>query len=226
MHAIFSAWNTRSMRYTAFVCIGFLVIVLGGYLYVLRFMDGYAAYSVVAKQHRDAAFFVANEQNPVREELNRLLTDVLEETIPDNERLTKAQRGLELLGISERSIDAIGEIALVNDQALLLLEGRSHLWVLWWWHIPMRDVVTLAQSQAAIIADIRGLSYRANFHTAQIFRRIVDDEGRLTDAHIGELNNLIPKVEDQFDQRSNLYNELERVGDQISMALEKLPARR
>jgi hypothetical protein len=189
-------------------------------------MDGYAAYALVAKQHRDAAFFVANTQNPVREELNRLLTDVLEETIPDSERLVKAERGLELLGISERSIDAIGEIALVNDQALLLLEGRSHLWLLWWWHAPMRDVVQLAQSQAAIIADIRGLSYRANFHTAQIFKRIVDDGGQLTDSHISELNNLIPKVEDQFDQRSNLYDELERVGDQIVMALEKLPARR
>jgi hypothetical protein len=90
----------------------------------------------------------------------------------------------------------------------------------------MRDVVTLAQSQAAIIADIRGLSYRANFHTAQIFSRIVDDQGSLTDAHIAELNNLIPKVEDQFDQRSNLYSELERVGDRIQMALEELPARR
>jgi hypothetical protein len=189
-------------------------------------MDGYSAYSVVAKQHRDAAFFVANEQNPVREELNRLLTDVLEETIPDGERLVKARRGLELLSMSERSIDAIGDIAVVNDQALLLLEGRSHLWVLWWWHAPMRDVVTLAQSQAAIIADIRGLSYRANFHTAQIFSRIVDDQGSLTDAHIAELNNLIPKVEDQFDQRSNLYSELERVGDRIQMALEELPARR
>jgi hypothetical protein len=37
----------------------------------------------------------------------------------------------------------------------------------------------------------------------------------LTPQHVISLNELIPKVEEQFDKRSNLYMELESLHDQV-----------
>jgi hypothetical protein len=79
-----------------------------------------------------------------------------------------------------------------------------------------REIIDLAKQRSSIVEDIRGLSYRANFETQNIFKRIIADNGRLADSYVSELNNDLPVLETQFDHRSSLYQNLQSVSNEIS----------
>ena len=81
-----------------------------------------------------------------------------------------------------------------------------------------KAVIGLAREEFGIVADIRGLSYGANFHTAEIFNRIVLDKGELTESYVAELNHEVPLVEEQFNKRANLYTQLEDVSNRMHEA--------
>lgn len=191
------------------------------YIFVLAPHDVAALdrYAVAGDAHADAAFLVGTAENPIRSELDRVLADVLMRPMDDGERLALASHGKELLKTMETAIDAIGEREAEVVRALDELESsplaQSEL-------TSVGHVVDLAHTRADLIADIRGLSYRANYHTAQIFERVIDEGGILTPAHIASLNEDLPQVEEQFDRRSNLYVELESVSADIRAALAAL----
>jgi len=183
------------------------VLAIGGFGFyrydrASQFSDSYAAYAVLAAAHGNAAFIPTVDDNPLRQELNRVLVEVLAGEISDSRRLELAQRGLLLLDEAEKQIDTIGERGEAAQTAIVVMEdsasGRGRT-----------DIVALARERISIISDIRGLSYRANFYTAEIFNRVIRDGGKLTAAHTKELNDQTPVVEEQFDLRANLYTELE-----------------
>lgn len=176
-------------------------------------VDRFTAYERAATEQQDAAFLVGSVDNPVRQELNLILSEVLQKNMTTSARLKRAQDGLVLLKEAELQIDTIGEIGAQVDTAIAQMQvgalgdfASSAI---------AREVLVLAKQRSAIIADIRGLSYRANFETKKIFDRIIEDGGKMTSAHIVALNDAIPDVEEQFDRRSDLYLELQRTGKQI-----------
>ena len=196
-------------------------LIGGAYFYISRnvaFEDDYAAYTALAEEHTQAAYLPAANNNPLRQELNQTLGQVLAGEMSNSERLALAERGLELLDELEQQIDAIGERGIAVDEAITALEEDGGLLALG----GTAELLTLARERSAIIADIRGLSYRANFHTAEIFNRVVDDGGALTAAHVGILNDQVPKVEEQFNKRSNLYDELQTTSQKIDTAFAKM----
>ena len=79
-----------------------------------------------------------------------------------------------------------------------------------------RSIIALAKTRSSTISDIRAYSYRTDFEISQIFSTIIADNGVLTNAYIISLNNEIPAVETEFDQRSNLYLELQNTAQQIA----------
>lgn len=205
-----------------------IILIIGSALFAIRlwavrdFVHAYATYTASAARHNSAAFIPAMADNPLRKELNAALSDVLAGTLTPNERSARARDGLRLIHDAEAQIDLIGDAGIATEEAILQMEesavmiGQLH-------RSDLRDIIQLSRARFDIIADIRGLSYRANHHTSQIFERVIADEGALSTAHVEDLNRLIPSVEAQFDTRSNLYDDLERLSRQMESKYDDLP---
>lgn len=205
MHLLF-----RKNVLTILYCILFVVFCFLVYKFYFahQFKKTYETYATLSDEHVTAAFLPATNDNQIRQELNRMLADVLATELSTKDRFMRAERGLLLLGELEKQIDAIGDRGEAVSQALEELEARAT-------GSDRNDIVELALERQRIIGDIRGLSYRASYHTAEIFNRVIADGGALTSAHVSELNSQIPLVEEQFDRRAGLYTELESVGGNI-----------
>lgn len=187
------------------------------FYFASQFTKSYNTYATLSDIHVNAAFLPATNENPLRQELNRMLADVLAAELPQKDRLERAERGLVLLNALERQIDAIGDSGEAVAKALGEMEERAS-------GSERQEIVQLALERLRVIGDIRGLSYRASYHTAEIFNRVIQDGGTLTPEHVSELNNQIPVVEEQFDRRTTLYDELESIGGRITRAENELSA--
>lgn len=198
-----------------------LALVAVALIYVLlpsrssEFALAYAAYREVASAHDTVAYYPSVVDNEVRQNLNRSLALALADTVSAQERITEAQKGLGYLAEAEAQIDAMGELAPRVEATILALEESESALDTLQTHQAIDDVVALARRRLEIIADIRGLSYKANFYTEGILKQVIADEGALTPEYVLFLNSEIPQVEAQFDERSNLYRELESVRVEI-----------
>lgn len=194
------------------------VLILAAVLYLgvselfsstTSFSRSYEEYRSVAAAHDAAAFYPSTNQNPVRRELNAVLSDVLVGTLTPEERTKRAQSGIALIQEAEDQIDLMGDFVPRVETALDGMRGSGAWLESRKVSNGINRVIELAERRLDIITDIRGYSYRANFHTKEILRRVVDDGGVVTEEHSTLLNEQIPLVEEQFDNRSNLYLELE-----------------
>lgn len=185
------------------------------FYFAWQFTKSYETYATLSGLHVNASLLPAVGDNPIRQELNRMLADVLAEQLPQSDRLERAERGLLLLNELEKQIDAIGDSGEAVAKALGEMEARAS-------GSERKEIVELALERLRVIGDIRGLSYRASYHTAEIFNRVIADGGALTPEHVSELNNQIPLVEEQFDRRTGLYDELESIGGKINRAQNQL----
>lgn len=207
--------HKKTVRLLSYV-LGTLVVVGALYFGVselfsstTQFSRAYTTYQSIAQAHDAAAYYPSTNQNPVRRELNQVLSDVLIAPLSPQERSERATRGIALVQEAEYQIDLMGDFVPRVEDSLDKMRGSGA----WFESRKVRTgvdrVIALAEKRLDLIADIRGYSYRANFHTKEILRRIIDDGGVLTDEHSALLNEQIPLVEEQFDSRSNLYLELE-----------------
>lgn len=194
-----------------------VLVLCGVFVYTMlqssRFEKEFAAYDALATAHEAAAYLPGSSNNPVRQDLNRLLSEVLVQGLSAHDRLALADQGLEQLANLEKQIDAIGEAGEKVDAAVARMQVDSVGTVSS--SIATHELLTLAKKRSAIIADIRGLSYRANFETKKIFDRVIADKGALTKEHVLDLNEQIPIVEEQFNRRSDLYAELQSISQEI-----------
>ncbi len=206
---------------TAIVLI--ILSVVTAHLYArFQFARAYDAYRDVARTHAEAALIPALPQNPLRQDLNRALSESLAELASPESRREAANEGLTLLILAEGAIDAIGEVGkdVTRESERMAYWAESPL--NWPARGVFRDVVNLAGERAEHIADIRGLTYRANFHTKEIFEQIIEDNGEVTAAHASQLERLIPSVEEQFDLRSNKYAELQKLGTDLEAVIDEV----
>lgn len=198
-------------------CIALLVavyfLVPGG---AGEFTRAYEGYQTVAKAQDVAVFYPSTENNEIRKELFTVLSRTLIGDISDEERLTSAKRGIELLRYAERDIDAMADLSPEVAARLSDVRATNSLFVSQKTRDMIRDVSEFGEKRKTLIEDIRGLSYKANFYTEEIFQRIIADNGALTREHTLFLNEQVPLVEEQFDKRSQLYKDLERTADQIA----------
>lgn len=193
---------------------GVFLIVFGGlWLWqresLSRFENNYAKYLAVAGIQQNNAYTPGAATNPLRQTLNHILGEVLTKETSPSVRLQDAEQGLDLIAQMNLQVDAIGSSAPPVSTTIQALEAaqndpgnvlRRGLIV---------SLVTAARAQMATIEDIRGLSYRADFQTKQIFQRIVSDNGALSDQYVTQLNAELPDIEKQFEARENLYVQLQ-----------------
>ena len=202
-----------------------VLLVGGAYLLVSRisskrFGAEYAAYAELAKAQENAAYLPAAPNNPVRQQLNLVLSETLEPKVSSEKRLSDAKLGLDLLTQLEAQVDTIGSAGEAANDALAKMQVDSANGFLM--NGASRELINLAKQQAAVIQDIRGLSYRADFDTRKIFERVIIDKGALTAAHARDLNNELPEIETQFDRRTNLYTQLQDTSARIDALAESL----
>ncbi len=204
---------TRRNNLKGLLVLSILAVVIAGILYGAFILFGssdfekkYAEYVLAEEEYVEVANKPAAEANPVRRQVYTLLAEVLQVEMTPEERIAKAKQGIAHLNDMEGQIDAIKSEADKVSPLLAELEknagGISN-------RSEKRELVRLGKRQIEIISDIRGLSYRADYYTSEVFERIIDDQGAMTDEHKTYLNDLIPQLEEQFDNRSNLYAELD-----------------
>ena len=203
-----------SYRRKLVYCVAALIVIVGavyGYT-VYQFDHAFNAYVAAANGQDTAALIPGAPDNATRLILNRLLSEILTQQLTNEERIRRANEGLDALEVSELEIDAIGFMGENVTNTMSVLASRFTLL-----HVgDTRDILTLAHERLEIAADIRGLSYLANHHIAAIFNRILSDGGVVTPEHTVELNRKIPEVEADFDRRAKLYRDLASLAFRIN----------
>jgi len=193
-----------------------VLAIVGGALWwytndsLSKFIAAYDSYEVLAGVQQNAAYVPGATNNPVRDQLNADLGQVLGDKTPAKERLARAAEGLELLKQLNTQVDAINTTGEPVAGAIAAFEAEARNPGNILHRSVMADLVSNAKVQMATIQTIRGLSYKANFETIQIFNRIIAEKGQLTDKYKIELNNDIPAVEEEFNNRQNAYADLEK----------------
>lgn len=182
------------------------------------FNHAYLVYAAAADDADMAAYVPTATNNPVRQELNMILVQVLGNKMTDAERLAKVQRGLELLKASGQQVDGISPKLDAVEVALEGMEkSLSPADAIFQTGNPQK-IIALAKHRAAATSDIRALSYRANFQMQKIFEHVVGASGALTNSYVAQLNNELPAEEEGFNQRQNRYRDLQTDFDQIQDA--------
>jgi hypothetical protein len=222
---IFSGIRTLSPRARMYVFLGIVGLGFASILFLIhlsssRFARDYEVYAFLAKTHQDKAYIPGAPNNPVRIELNQVLSDVLGTPMSTKDRLASSKKGLLLVEELDKQIEDISKAGDAADIAI----AKMQIDMLDAFSISQRarELVALAKKRAAIISDIRAYSYRADFEVEKIFNHIIADGGRLRDAYILELNAAIPALEVQFDSRQNLYNDLQAIDREIEQKAEDL----
>lgn len=188
--------------------------IFGGYHLLSRgaaaaFAELYGQYAAMAERVDNAAYVPGAQNNPVRQQLNAVLQEVLFERTSPERRLLLADIGLQLLEQSREQLDLLsGEKDVVDAQVAKMQVAVLNSPTM---SDSAKSLVAYAKERSAIVSDIRAYSFKANFEMQQIFDRIREDSGKLTPAHIAQLNSEVPKVEREFDKRAALYRALEEV---------------
>jgi hypothetical protein len=210
------------------VTLGILLIVCAGlgvlgYRSESQLATDVSVYAASQRVFSEAAFLPGSSSNPDRDSANRALAAVLSGQGTPAERLAQAQDGLVFLKVLEGEIDAIATARDTAEGARSQLANDRFSLTALPWEKRLVELNALAIKQASIIADIRGLSYSANYHSSEIFKQIVEDKGELKPSFIAKLNSEIPEVEQDFNRRSNLYLDLQQVDSDMRRVLSGLP---
>lgn len=207
----------RTVRKYAWLALPLLVLVLclaglWGYGWYERgqFARAYSIYIEKATVEQNAAFVPGAAQNPLRGQLNQTLERLLAPGTTAKDRLDLAHQGLDLVIESNAQVDAIGLTAPDVDAAANDLEKAANNPGNILKKAGMMAIVAIARQQLYTIEDIRGLSYRANFETAEVFNRLITDDGALTASYTKDLNDLLPEAEANFNKKQNAYADLEK----------------
>jgi hypothetical protein len=191
-----------------------VLLAVGAFAYsrhsLEKFKLLYSRYDLAAATQQNAAFIPGATENPIRSELNTTLARVLTKETKTSERLDLAKHGLALVGEMNKQVDDMDTTGAPVKVAINNLQGTLH--------DPgnilrlnsIGHLVGLAEKQQATIQTVRGLSYKANFQIQQIFSRVISDKGTLVSSYVSELNDEIPLVEAQFDDRQNAYADLQK----------------
>ena len=200
-----------------------LLVIAGGALIGLslyfasrstsHFASEFSQYETLAQAQETAAYLPASPENDIRKQLNLDLSLALEDKTTAQERFSYAEDGLRQLSALNAEVDAIGDAGEKAD--VLIAQMQIDSLKDFATSGQTRELIALAKQRSGIVEDIRGLSYRANFDTENIFKHLIDDKGVLSPDYVEELNNDIPAVEAQFDHRSSLYDQLKEIGNEI-----------
>ena len=187
-----------------------------------KFIEAYNSYEALAALQQNAAFVPGAADNPVRDQLNTALSQVLAKETSASKRLQLSSQGVDLVKQLNAQADDIHTTGEPVAASITALSGSAGSIGNIYNRSVMTGLVTMAKAQQDTIQNIRALTYRSNFEILQIFNHILADKGALTDQYTIELNDDIPSVEAEFNQRQNGYLDLQKNMYDMSQAFGKL----
>lgn len=216
-------WIVTSPKARKFALMASLLLLsglsVGAYYYVAQrsraeFTLLYKDYAAMAAELDNATYIPGAQTNPIRQQMDMVLRELLFESTAADRRLELATIGLQLLAESAKQLDTLSSMKDDVDAKAALLQvrtlGSSNI------SVEAKTLVAYAKERANIISDIRAYTYKANLEMQQIFERIKEDRGELTDEHIIKLNSQVPRVEQEFDKRTDLYRSLEQISQRMA----------
>jgi hypothetical protein len=216
---IFASARRSSVHVHALSIIVICGVIIGAFIFATRQSDKtfdteYAVYNDLAAQADNSAYIPGAVTNPIRVALDRDLTEVLDQSNAAPKRLAFATQGLADLKYSENQIGDISSTTAKVDAQIAIMQVNNVDNAAP--NEKARSIIALAKTRSSIISDIRAYSYRTDFEISQIFSTIITDKGVLTNDYVISLNNEIPTVETEFNQRSNLYTQLQNTAQKIA----------
>jgi hypothetical protein len=217
MIELIASWTYRNRVSVIAVAVFAVCALLAYHIHTSadNFARAYRDYAVLANTSDLGAIVPGAANNPVRVQINDVLTQVLANKMTDRERLALSEEGVNLLTYSENQIDAISpKLDATDASAKNMAASTDFITSVFAKGLPEK-IIALTKARSGAISDIRAYSYRADFDTKKIFEHIVSEKGALPYSYVQELNSDIPAEEEQFNSRQNRYNDLQNTVSEI-----------
>ena len=172
------------------------------------FLPALQRYEEVEKLHEIAVIIPGSTSNTDRAELDVILGRVLVEPMEDSDRFQYSILAIKKIEVLEGKISEvyeIGETVKTRIESLKLAQEDVKGFEV---KILTKEIIELAIKQKAIIDEIEILTQVITQRTRDIFERIIEENGALSDEHMISLNEQIADAEIQFDKRTNLFTEM------------------
>ena len=172
------------------------------------FLPALQRYEEVEKSHEIAVIIPGSTSNTDRAELDVILGRVLVEPMEDSDRFQYSILAIKKIEVLEGKISEvyeIGETVKTRIESLKLAQEDVKGFEV---KILTKEIIELAIKQKAIIDEIEILTQVITQRTRDIFERIIEENGALSDEHMISLNEQIADAEIQFDKRTNLFTEM------------------
>jgi DNA repair ATPase RecN len=203
------------------------VLIIGGGIYAYLyyrvgntggFVSAYRDYVAKWAENEKNIYTPGAEKNDIRQNLNSILTRVLDERITDKERFSLSVEGATPLSEIRLEIDSVKtsreEMELSTDVLASQAKKVSGIRL----RQKANELVDLAKKRNEIIAEIETLSYRMSDITKEIFQGVARDNGKLTNDRIRTLNNQVPEAEKDYERLNELYRNLTESKTEIKKA--------
>jgi len=182
------------------------------------FSRSYYAYVDLADRRESAAYKPGEAGNETRRLLHSSLSEILTGDINNSERLSTSKDVLRYAKDLEGQVLEINRLGEWEYGAIEDMENGAR-------NISNRqiggyadNIVLLAKQRHGTANDIALLAYAINGHIQDIATQMINDGGRLTEAHIVSLNNKVGFAEKQYDKLQSLYAELHVLKNEIDGA--------
>jgi DNA repair ATPase RecN len=193
-----------------------LFCVAGGiysYLYyrvgnTAAFVSAYEEYVLKWVKIEKTVYSPGADSNVVRQNLNSILTRVLDENISEKERFSLAVKGADPLAQIRSEIDAMKNGREELEQSASVLRFRANNVK----GIRLRqkafEIVALSEKRIAMVREIENVSYRMNDTVKEIFQGVAGENGALTDKRKRALNTAVPVAEKDYERLHELYRNM------------------
>ncbi|NBD73425.1 hypothetical protein GVX82_00070 [Patescibacteria group bacterium] len=180
----------------------------------MAFIESYGTYRALAEEERALLARPGNEDAEVRARVHEHLTALLTGDLTSAERLTRAEEAAEDLALQEETVAAIGAVAprvtaAREELAVQVADLPAPL------RPEARELVALLKERRVLVGRIADELAATHDQTAAIVARIIAEEGRLSPAHVAEINAGTSVAEERFDEVRRAYQELDTLSEEI-----------
>jgi hypothetical protein len=219
------------MKKIIFSIIGLSFVVGGIYSYFYYrvgntggFVSAYQEYGATWAEIEKSVYSPGSDGNTVRQNLNAILTRVLDESISEKERFSAAVAGADPLAQIRAEIDAMKINGEALEQKTTALRGKTGGVKGIRIRRKSEEIARLAENRLAMVREVEELSYKMNDTVKEIFQGIARDNGKLTDDRIRALNDQVPAAEKDFERLNELYRNLKESKTEIKKAYKEFEA--
>jgi len=148
------------------------------------------------------------DSNPVRQNVNAILTRVLNESTSEKERFSLSVAGADPLAALHSEIEIMKTNREGLEQKVVSLREKADEVKGIRARRKAEEIVFLSEKRLAMMKEVEDLSYQMNDAVKAIFQGVAGDGGKLTDDRIRVLNDQVPEAEKDYERLNELYRNI------------------